>query len=144
MANDEVLGTDPGDGISGFGTTLEGATTGVIGMITKVSRTGSDADTINISTMNAPQAWKKFIAGMKDAKEITLTLLYEKTNAGVLQGAVGQENEAWTVTIPDGSTWVCDGFVTHVGDESPMEDKISSTATIKLSGIPVFHASSGA
>lgn len=139
----EALGVDPGDGISGFGTTLQGASTGVVGMITRAALAGFDVDNdIDITTMNSPQKWKRFISGLKDAKEVSLDLVYEKANMVVILGALGSANEAWTVVLPDGSTFVCSGYVKHIGTEIPMGDKIGQTLTIRFSGVPTFHAAS--
>ncbi len=139
----EVLGTDPGTGISGFGTKLQGATQGAIGMITKITIVGQEADEYDVTTMNAPSKYKKFIAGLIDAKEITLELIYEPTNMAVLLAAVGAANENWTVTFPDTCTFVCSGHIKNLGTPIPFNDKITQTATIRLSGPPTFHVPSG-
>lgn len=135
----QVLGTDPGEGISGFGTTLEGASTGPLGMITRMQLGGLDVTTdIDITTMNTPARWMLFIAGLKDAKDVSMDLLYEKTNMATILAALGGTNEAWTITFPDGSTLVCDGYIKHLGSQIPVNDKIAQTATLKLSGPPTF------
>lgn len=125
-------------GQSGYGTTFSGATTGAIGEITRVGLPGISVDEIDVTTMDSTEAWKEFIAGLKDAGEASLTLLYEKANTATLMGAVGAANEVWTITLPDGSTFACSGFIKSLGGESPQEDKISQTATVRFSGEPTF------
>ena len=129
-------------GISGFGTTLAGSVTGAIGQVTKISLSGQDVNDIDITTMLSPNGWKEFIAGLKDAKEITLDLLYEGANMDTILGALGGENENWTITIPDAATFVCEGYVKALGTQIPMDDKISQSMTIKLSGEPEFTPAS--
>lgn len=138
----EVLGTDPGTGISGFGTTVQGASTGPIGMLTKVTIEGAEVAEIDVTTMNALGRWMKFVAGLKDAKEITLEIIYEKVNMGILLAAVGGAVENWTVTFPDGSTYVNSGFIKKVGVASPHNDKITQPVTLRLVGPPTFHVGS--
>lgn len=139
----EVLGTDPGTGISGFGTRLSGASTGAIGMITKVNINGVEVDMLQVTTMNSPGRYRQFIAGLKDAKDMTLELVYQKDNMAVLLAAQGAPNELWTVTFPDGSTYVQLGFFKKLGTAIPFDDKITQSASLQFSGSPTFHAGSG-
>lgn len=138
----EVLGTDPGDGISGVGTTLQGAVTGPIGMINRINLDGSERDVYDVTTMNSADKWRQFIPGLKDAKEATLDLLYEKENYSILQDAIEADPESWTITFPDGSTFVCSGFIRKVGVASPFDEKMTQSVTIKFTGKPVFTDSS--
>lgn len=130
------------DGISGFGTTISGSVAGAIAQVTSVSVSGMAATDIDVSTMDSVNAWKEFIPGMKEAGEFSLGLLYERENHDVIQGSLGADPETWTVTLPDGSTFVCSGYVKGLGIEVPMDDKISQTATIKLTGEPTFTPNS--
>lgn len=139
----ETAGTDPGVGISGFGTRLSGATTGPIGMITKIMIDGQEVDDIDVSTMNSPGRYKQFVSGMIDPKELSLELVYERINMATILAKVGGVNEVWTVTFPDASTWVQTGHIKKLGTAIPYNDKISQTVTLKMSGAPVFNAASG-
>jgi len=134
----EVLGTDPGAGSMGYGTTLQGATAGAIGMINKVSIPGQDIDDIDVTTMNSPGKWKQFISGLKNPGEMRLDMLYHKTNMTVLQAALGV-SQVWTVVLPDGSTFVFTGYLKNLGTEIPYQDKISQSGTFKISGAPTWH-----
>lgn len=135
----EVEGTDPGDGISGFGTTLKGATTGVLGMLIKLAFAGQEVNDIDITTMNNADRWKKFIAGLKDSKELNVDLLYEPENTGIILAHLGAAPENFTVTFPDGATWVQKGYIKSLGTQIPLDDKIMQSMTIRLSGPPAFH-----
>jgi predicted secreted protein len=139
----EVLGTDPGSGISGMGTTLQGSVTGPIGMITKLGLAGQDTTDIDITTMNAASKWKRFVSGLKDSKELSLELLYEPTNSAKVLASLGGANEVWTITFPDTCTFVQTGYIKSLGMQIPMDDKISQACVIRMSGPPVFHVPSG-
>ena len=130
------------EGISGYGTTFSGSVTGDIGFVRSVSVGGMSAGDINISHLDSPGAWEEFIAGMKDAGDISLDVVYERTNHAALQAALGGSNENWTITFPDGSTFVCSGYINNLGVESPREDAITQSVSIKLSGAPTFNAAS--
>lgn len=139
----EALGTDPGNGIKGYGTTLQGSIAGPIGMITKLNFDGQDVTDIDITTMNSVGGWKKFIAGLKDSKMLNLDLLYEPTNTKLLIGLVGGANQNWTVTFPDTCSMVVSGYLKSLGTAIPIDDKISQTAAFRLSGPPAFNVPSG-
>jgi predicted secreted protein len=140
----EVLGTDPGSGLSGFGTTLQGATTGVLGMITRINLSGFEVAQIDVTTMNSPGRWRQFVAGLKDARDMAIDLVYERVNMTVIMAALGAANESWTIAFPDGSTFVVSGHISRMGTQIPFDDKISQTITIKFNGAPVWNAASGA
>ena len=142
MPNTQVLGTDPGLGISGFGTTLKGTTTGVLGMMDKVAIDGIELDVIDISTMNSTGAWKTFVAGMKDAKSVSFDLVYEPKNTSYIMAALGIV-DVWTIKLPDTCTFVASGMITKLGTQSPKTDKISQSMTIKFSGPLTYSIGSG-
>ncbi len=135
----ETLGTDPGTGIAGVTTTLSGSVAGAIGMITKANLAGAEAEEYDVTTMNGVNHYKRFISGLIDTKDLSLELIYEPTNMNLLLVAYGVVQN-WTVTFPDGSTFVCSGFVKNVGEQIPVGDKITQTATIRFTGPPVFTA----
>lgn len=47
---------------------------------------------------------------------------------------VATETITWTITFPAGDTFICNGFMTKVGMTIPLEDKMTQTFEIKLSG----------
>ena len=75
---------------------------------------------------------------MKTAGEITVGLVYDSSMYDIILEAIGGSNEAWTVTFPDSSTFVVSGFIANQGAEIPMDDVITSSVTIQLSGTPAF------
>lgn len=125
-------------GISGFGATLSGATFGTVGQITKLSLPGIDAGEIDVTTMDSVEKWKEFIASLKDAGELSVDVLYTDSQYGALLDAIGGDNEDWTITLPDGATFVCAGFLKSVGGEVPMDGAIANALGIRLSGKPTF------
>ena len=131
------------DGISGFGVTLSGASTGSIAQIIGLEIPGMEADDIDVSSGESTGRWREYIAGMKDAGELSLDLLYEEDNFDAIQDSFAGDSEVWTVTLPDGATFVCSGYIKSNGIAVPMDDKVSQSATLKLSGVPVYTAVSG-
>ena len=126
----------------GYGATLSGATTGSISNITGITWSGADSETIVIKTLADTNRWVEKIAGSRDAGDLTINCIYDKTQYASLIGAVGDDEEQWTLTLPDSSTIVCDGIVKNVsGLENNTEGAIVYSFTIVLSGQPAFTAS---
>ena len=126
------------DGISGFGTTLSGATTGAVAQIRSISLPGMEVGEIDVTTMASTSGWAEFVAGIKNAGEITLDLLYFKTLHNTLLTRIGAAVENWTITFPDSATFVVAGYISSIGIESPHDDAMTMPVTIKLSGVPAF------
>ncbi len=134
---------DPGDGISGSGTQLSGSESGNIGMLLGVAFSGIKADALDITTMASPgtansEAFKNFIAGLMEAGKVTLDSLYHESVMATLMGIVGGAKEDWTIEFPDGSTFVCAGFVDSLGPSAKNGDKIQQAVSLQLSGVPIF------
>jgi hypothetical protein len=55
---------------------------------------------------------------------------------------IDQAAEVITVTAKDGSTMVFTGFMTNYGGEISMDDKMTGSATVKISGEIVYTAAS--
>lgn len=144
---EETLGTEPGQGISGTGTTLQGATTGPIGMLTKIAIDGVELDEIDVTTMNSPKisgvTYKVFIKGLADAKQATLDLVYEAKNTSVLFYLNTLASDIFTITFPDTSTWVQTGWLKKLGLAIPNGDKITQSVILRFTGPPTFNSGSG-
>ena len=130
------------DGTHGHGTTLAGATSGTIGNIISASIAGRTRDMIDISTMDSTDKFREFIAGMADEGELTVEVNYDGSDAGVANSLntafQAATNEAWTITLPDTSTFVCNGIISNLGVAAPVDDKITQSITIKLTGKGTF------
>lgn len=127
------------EGISGYGTTISGATTGSVGYLRGVSVGGGDVTDIDVSSGESTNKWREFVAGMIDAGEITLSMVYQEDLADTLQAAVGDAAQAWTITFTDGSTFVCSGYVKAFSIDAPYDGEATMSMTIKLTGVPAFN-----
>jgi len=48
---------------------------------------------------------------------------------------IDSDAEEITLTFPSGETWVFDGFMTGYEPSAPLEDRMTATCTIKVSGL---------
>lgn len=139
-------------GIGGFTTRLNGTINfavsntantsvtnldGFIGEVTSISLPEVGLTDIDISSFDSAQNFMEFTGGSKDPGVIEIELNYDATEASALLAAVGDANEEWQITFPDGSYWRSDGFINKIfGGTSAPNDKISNVASVKCSGEP--------
>ncbi len=131
-------------GISAFGTTLKIGTT-AIAEILDVSGPSLSMDTIDVTHHASPEAWREYVAGLLDAGEVSFDINYVPTAAthknasgGLLYLLATRASQAFTLTFPDATAWTFNGFVTGFEPSAPVDDKLSASITIKLTGKPTL------
>ncbi|MAH47573.1 hypothetical protein CMI37_17260 [Candidatus Pacearchaeota archaeon] len=131
------------DGITGFGTTLAGASTlsGDAAHVMNISISGPTVDDIDLTSSDSTSRYKAFAAGMIDAGEITFDVCYDGSSGGTcneVMGNIGGSDEAWTVTFTDTSTWACNGYIKSATIGAPYDGKVTQSITLKLTAGPTY------
>lgn len=132
-----------------FGTKLRrGSATGTaVAQVTNISGPGLTADTIDVTSHDSTAGYREFLQGLKDGGEVTLDLNFDPVGAthddvsgGLLDDYDSGTAVSWVITFSDAatSTWAFSGIVTGFEVEAPMDDKLSATATIKVTGQPTL------
>lgn len=134
-----------------LGTKLQiGDTTPVtVAGLTSIGGLELSADTIDITTLESDGGYREFIAGFKDAGEVSLEgYLEAETGKGQKElydlfesGAV--ENFVIQFPADIGAKWEFSGIVTGFSTSADLEDPLAFSATIKVSGSPTFTIGSG-
>lgn len=107
-----------------------------------ISRTAIDTTTRD----NTDNYWRTFIRGMKDAGELTFTVMTDTALAthGTASGLYGDFNQDGTVftavqiTLPNAGTWTFDSFATAASESTPLDDAWTTDFTFKISGKPIL------
>lgn len=132
-------------GYAGLGTIL--AINGDdVAEVTNIGGPGIAADTIDVSSHNSladDDAYRTFVAGLIDGGEISLEgNLTDVAAANVLLTQLNSRTEeSMTITFPAAAgvnTWTFDGIVTNFETNAPHDDKLSFSASIKVTGRPVL------
>lgn len=105
--------------------------------VTEATPPTPEADDIDVSHMGSEEQFREFTAGWADGGEVELTLQYAKAQAATVYGLFRQD-KGFKVTFSDGSHWGVTGYIKSFGDEIDREGIITTAATIKVSGKPVF------
>lgn len=115
-----------------------------------LSITGPSLSTASIdaTSMDSTGKFMEFIPGLRDAGELSFDIQYIFNNAthgiltGILQDFNNNETKTrnWKILFPDTgvTTWNLAGFVTEFTLNDPVEDKVTATMTIKLTGKPTL------
>ena len=112
-----------------------------IANLTSIGEIGVESEEIDATDLDSPNNYKEFIAGSKDAGEVSLAgnIKDESNVEKMLALAESQSMETWTVTYPSGATWEFTGFIKSFKDGEKTPDGLATfSATIRVSGRPVY------
>lgn len=140
MATDADLGfgvlfkTD--DGTGNFVTLAE---------VNDVNPPGMSRDSVEVTHELSPNAWREFIAGLKDGGEVSLELNFVPGGSAIaammaefaLESSEATKNRQ--VNFPDGSYFAFAAFLTGNEPAAPIDDKMALSLTFKVTGEPVLY-----
>lgn len=118
----------------------ETATT-AIGGLTSIGGVEVSADTVDVTALDSEGGYREFLPGFKDAGEVPLEGFLDDEDAGQLAAYTALESgevQKCEISFPNGSKWAFDGIVTGFSTSASLEDAVSFSATIKVSGKPTF------
>lgn len=113
----------------------------VIQDLTSIGEFGVESEEIDVTTLDSTGGFKEFIAGSKDAGEVSLAgFTKSENNIGALYAlASSQEVESWEIEFPDGAVWEFDGFVKSFKEgESSVDGVRNFSGSIRISGEPEY------
>lgn len=128
------------EGLLGHGTTISGASAGTIADVISIDVNGFSRDAVEVGTMDSVDKVKSVLAGMVTPGTISITASYVKATGSTLFTAYADAAEDWTITFPDSSTVIVEGFVTSCSISDPHDGNITESAEIQMTEIPVFTA----
>lgn len=130
----------------GLGTVLKigDATPVTVAGLTEIGGLELSADTIDVTTLDSQGGYREFIAGFKDAGEVSLSGFFNpvtgKGQKELYDLFESGETSAFTIQFPvvTKASWEFDGIITGFTTSTAVEDPISFEATIKVSGKPTL------
>ena len=109
-------------------------------------------DALDATHAESTNKWREFIPGLRDGGEVSLEMNFIPKGAGTLK-IISTFNSDLPVTcrisFPDGdpdlspptaSQWTFTGICTAFSPSAPFDNKMSASATFKVSGAPTFVA----
>lgn len=134
-----------------MGTTLKKVKSGsepadtIIANLTSIGEIGVESEEIDATDLDSPNNYKEFIAGSKDAGEVSLAgnIKDEAKVEQMLALAESQSLEDWVVTYPSGATWTFTAFVKSFKDGEKTTDGLATfSASLRISGKPTYTKAS--
>ncbi len=130
------------------GTTFSATISSVLTPIASLtSITGLDlsADDVDVTAHDSADGYREFVQGLRDGGTVSIE--------GNFTGVASQEAlkdlfdsgevVAMEIGFPDAfAEWQFNGYVNALSTDAPMDDKVSFSATIKVSGKPVLSIGS--
>ena len=131
------------DAIAGVGTTFKRSDMASIPAFTTIAEVNTingpnlSRDTIDVTSLDSTDGYKKFIGGFRDSGEVTLNANW--TIGGYVDMKTDFETTSlvdYEIVLPDtgATTLSFSALVTALGMTTPMNDKVSMDVTIKISG----------
>lgn len=116
-----------------------------VGGLTTINGISISVDSTEVTTHDSTDAYKEFLPGLIDAGEVGIEGYFDHTDTTGQQAMLADTNsrssEACVITFPTtkATTWTFTGFITSIkiGD-APVDGAIPFSATIKVTGKPVF------
>lgn len=130
-----------------FGTILSMGTPAVaIANVTDMSGPSYSAETIDMTAHDsASYPYREFSASFIDAGEMSFDINFDpdgvthkNVDGGLLYAMENQVEEDWEIAFPDGTEVAFEGPVIGFEIKAPMDDKLSASVKIKISGKPTW------
>lgn len=140
----------------GYGTLLERRTSAagaspevwqLIAERTSIGGPSMSRDAPDVTHMDSPGGWREFVPGLKDGGEVPVEGNFIPKNAtqnaetGILAEFSQDVAGHWRITFPDGSpetVWEFDAIMTGFEPSMPVDDKMTFSATLKVTGEPTL------
>lgn len=128
-----------GNGMTlGYGSAAEGPFTGIANIV-DVQPGKSTVEVITVSNQlhgAITSAVSKY-AGETDVSDVTFKVRYAKAAYATIEALKATE-KYWEIGYPDGATEVFSGFISEIGNVTPLKEHIESEITIAVSGAITF------
>jgi predicted secreted protein len=137
------------DAVRAYGTLLQigdgevTETFATIAELTDISGPSLEADELDVTSHDSPSGYREFIQGLKDAGEVSIEGNFLPTNTtqnDVLSDYQSGVVRNFQLVFPDTATttWEFSAIVTAFEPTAPVEDVLTFSATLKITGEPTL------
>lgn len=135
--------------ISGVGTKFRRWTNGEwvdIAEISNISGPDKTRNTIDVTSLDSTGGYMEFIAGMRDAGSVALTMNFTREGYDLMNADFESDDlQNYEILLPDAdeTSFEFEGLVTELPLNIPYDDKVSMDCSIKISGKVTVNSGSG-
>lgn len=122
----------------GHGSTFSIGVT-AIAEVLSISGPSLTRETVDATSMDSATRHREFISGLRDAGEVSLELNYTEAGFTALKAEYDDDTAgAYTIDLANGDTFAFSGFLTELTSEHPLDDKVTISATFKITGAVTY------
>jgi predicted secreted protein len=133
-----------------FDTSVSPDTWTTVAEVGNITPPSFSRDAQDATHTESTEGWREFIPGLKDAGELSceLNLVPDSATMELVLGTFDSDvlqqvrilfaDGVQTGPTPTCSRFTCNGIITGFPLEAPMDDKMTATITVKISGKPTF------
>lgn len=115
-----------------------------IAEVTDISGPKMSLDKIETTSHDSVDGWKEYIGGLLSAGDVTFDVNFSPTGAthgytsGLLRDMVQRTKRSFQIVFPDAgrTTWLFTALVTGFDPKSPVEDALTASITLTITGKP--------
>jgi predicted secreted protein len=114
-----------------------------IAEISNIDGPSKSRDTIDVTSLDSTGGYREFIAGFRDGGTVALSMNFTRATYEIMNDDYESDvivNYEVILPDPEHTTVEFQGLVTEVGLGVPMDDKIASDVTIKVSGRVIVNS----
>lgn len=115
-----------------------------VGEVLSIGPPSLSRDAVDATHMKSPNRWREFIFALKDGGEVTVEIQSKPSSAAYLALVADFSNddaETYSIEFPDGSNWAFSAGITGMDTSNPIDGKITTSTTFKVTGEPIFSGS---
>lgn len=113
-----------------------------IAQVSNITPPQSEIDDVEIEELDPIEGYKRFLPGLIDGGEVSLTLNFDGKNTGhqnLLNDHQSRSIRKYKIVLPDNTTWAFSGYVkSFSSSEINAGEVIQAEVTIKISGKPTL------
>ena len=109
--------------------------------VTNITWPGYKRDAIDVTYMDSASSFREYIAGLIDAGEVSVEMNWVPSATDPILAAMTAGVGQFKIQYNGGVNIVFKAVVTGWSTQSPLGEKLSGTATFKLTGVPTWAAS---
>lgn len=115
-----------------------------VGEVLSIGAPSLSRDVVDATHMKTTGGWREYIGGLKDGGEVSVEIQSKPSSVGYQALVADFDNDApetYSVEFPDGASWTFSALITGMETSDPLDGKITTSATFKITGKPTFAAS---
>lgn len=115
-----------------------------VGELTTIGGLNLSAATIDVTTLDSEDGYRKFIKGLRDGGEVPISGFFDPDDTNGQQALLANLNSeaaaTFSIVFPAtiSASWTFSGIVTAFATGADLEDAVTFEASIKVSGKPTL------